>query len=152
MSSRCAARAPLTAPAPARRIPVSGQHCCRCSHELACATDGKRCKPAPEAVAWIAIGDSCDRSGGFFCVPSVHVATCAVHTSESLQRTVTQLYTSETAQSDTSALAQAAHTSPSSTPDSTRVDSCGGCPDLRSSLCLSTMHICPPPPRGGDGS
>ena len=29
-------------------------------------------------------GDSCDRSGGFFCVPSVHAATCAVHTSESL--------------------------------------------------------------------
>ena len=37
-------------------------------------------------ASWVAIGASCDCSGGFFCVPSVHAALCAVHTSESPQR------------------------------------------------------------------
>ena len=46
-----------------------------CSRE-SFATNDKRREPAPGAVAWVAIGDSCDRSGGFFCVPSVRAARC----------------------------------------------------------------------------
>ena len=42
-----------------------------------CATNDERREPAPGAVAWVAIGDSCGRSGGFFCVPSVRAATRA---------------------------------------------------------------------------
>ena len=94
-------------------------------------------EPQPEnaGVAWVAIGDSCDRSGGFFCVPSMHIATCTVHTTHkrlASRKTSLQLFTSETPQSDTSTL----HTSPSSTPNTqTIAGRCGGCPDLQSSLC-----------------
>ena len=42
-----------------------------------CATNDERREPAPGAVAWVAIGDSCGRSGGFFCVPCVRAATRA---------------------------------------------------------------------------
>ena len=42
-----------------------------------CATNDERREPAPGAVAWVAIGDSCGRPGGFFCVPSVRAATRA---------------------------------------------------------------------------
>ena len=47
-----------------------------CSRE-SCATNDERREPAPGAVAWVAIGDSCGRSGGFFCVPCVRAATRA---------------------------------------------------------------------------
>ena len=52
-----------------------------------CATNDERREPAPGAVAWVAIGDSCGavawvaigdsygRPGGFFCVPCVRAGT-----------------------------------------------------------------------------
>ena len=42
-----------------------------------CATNDERRESAPGAVAWVAIGDSCGRPGGLFCVPSVRAATRA---------------------------------------------------------------------------